>query len=151
MRRLFALLLLSAATLAYELALMRAFSIALWHHFAYMVISVALLGFGASGTFLALWPGLRRHNPEKTFAVFTVLFALSLPNCFALAQRIPFDPFLLLWDWRQWFSLAAYYLVFFLPFFLGATAVALLLTEQAQRASRVYFCNLLGSGLGSLL
>ncbi|MGH9812767.1 MAG: spermidine synthase, partial [Candidatus Acidiferrales bacterium] len=75
----------------------------------------------------------------------------SLPFCFALAQRIPFDPFLLLWDWRQWFSLAAYYLVFFLPFFLGATAVALLLTEQAQRAPRVYFCNLLGSGLGSLL
>src|SRR3970040_1145113 len=118
MHRLLALLLLSAATLAYELALMRAFSIALWHHFAYMVISIALLGFGASGTFLALWPGLRRRNPEKTFAVFTVLFALSLPFSFALAQRIPFAPFLLLWDWRQWLSLAAYYLVFFLPFFL---------------------------------
>ncbi len=151
MHRLLALLLLSAATLAYELALMRAFSIALWHHFAYMVISIALLGFGASGTFLALWPGLQKRDPEKTFAVFTVLFALSLPFCFALAQRIPFDPFLLLWDWRQWFSLAAYYLVFFVPFFLGATAVALLLTERAQQAPRVYFCNLLGSGLGSLL
>ncbi len=151
MHRLLALLLLSAATLAYELALMRAFSIALWHHFAYMVISIALLGFGASGTFLALWPGLRRRDPEKTFAVFTVLFALSLPFCFALAQRIPFDPFLLLWDGRQWLSLAAYYLVFFVPFFLGATAVALLLTERAQQAPQVYFCNLLGSGLGSLL
>ncbi len=151
MHRFLALLLLSAATLAYELALMRAFSIALWHHLAYMVISIALLGFGASGTFLALWPGFRRRDPEKTFAVFTVLFALSLPFCFALAQRIPFDPFQLLWDWRQWLSLAAYYLAFFLPFFLGATAVALLLAEQAQQAPRVYFCNLLGSGLGSLL
>src|SRR3989304_5902894 len=53
MQLLLALLLVSAATLAYELALMRAFSLTLWHHFAYMVISIALLGFGASGTFLA--------------------------------------------------------------------------------------------------
>jgi hypothetical protein len=45
---------LSAAILAYEVLLMRLFSIIWWHHFAYMIISVALLGFGASGTALAL-------------------------------------------------------------------------------------------------
>ena len=33
---------------------MRLFSIIQWHHFAYMMISIALLGYGASGTFLAL-------------------------------------------------------------------------------------------------
>lgn len=148
MHRLLALVLISAATLAYELALMRAFSVALWHHFAYMVISIALLGFGASGTLLALW---RPRDPEKAFAVFTVLFALSLPLSFVAAQRVPFDPFLLLWDWRQWLSLAAYYLLFFIPFLLAATAIGLLLTEQARQASRVYFCNLFGSGIGSLL
>lgn len=149
MRRLAALLLLSAASLGYELALMRAFSIALWHHFAYMVISIALLGFGASGTFLSLRG--RWRNPERAFALFATLFALSLPACFAAAQRIPFDPFLLLWDPRQLLALAAYYLVFFLPFFFAATAIGLLLVEQAREASRVYCFNLLGSGLGSLL
>ncbi|MBI2956591.1 MAG: SAM-dependent methyltransferase [Acidobacteria bacterium] len=150
------LLLLSAATLAYELALMRAFSIALWHHFAYMVISIALLGFGASGTFLSLWwrrphDASRPRNPEKAFAVLTILFALSLPSCFAVAQRIPLDPFLLLWDARQWLWLVAFYLLFFVPFFLAATAIGLLLIERAPEAPRVYFFNLLGSGLGSLL
>ena len=44
--------LLSAAAIAYEILLTRLFAIALWHHFAYMVISLALLGYGASGTFL---------------------------------------------------------------------------------------------------
>jgi len=51
---LFSIALISAAALAYEILLMRLFSIIQWHHFAYMMISLALLGYGASGTFLAL-------------------------------------------------------------------------------------------------
>ena len=53
-RREFALLLVSATVLAYQVLLVRAFSIGQWHHFAYMVVSIALLGFGASGTLLAV-------------------------------------------------------------------------------------------------
>jgi hypothetical protein len=49
-----AVAMLSAAALGYEILLMRLFSIILWHHFAYMMISVALLGYGAAGTFVAL-------------------------------------------------------------------------------------------------
>src|SRR5258708_952903 len=51
---LFALSLLSAAALGYVLLLMRLFSIIQWHHFAYMMISVALLGYGAAGAMVAL-------------------------------------------------------------------------------------------------
>ena len=47
-----AVFLLSAGVIALELALMRCLSIARWHHFSYLVISTALLGFGASGTLL---------------------------------------------------------------------------------------------------
>ena len=52
--RLLAISLVSAGVLAYEVLLARLFSITQWYHFAYMVISIALLGYGASGTFLAL-------------------------------------------------------------------------------------------------
>ena len=52
------ILLLSAATLLFEITLTRVFSIAQWYHFAFMVVSLALLGFGASGSFLSLFPGL---------------------------------------------------------------------------------------------
>jgi hypothetical protein len=47
------LFLLSAATLAFEINLTRLFSVAQFYHFAFMIVSVALLGFGASGTALA--------------------------------------------------------------------------------------------------
>ena len=150
MRLFLSLLLLSASTLAYELALMRAFSLTLWHHFAYMVISIALLGFGASGTFLSLW-WRRDRDPERAFGLFAALFSFSLPVCFIAAQRIPFDPTLILWDARQLLTLAAFYFVFFVPFFFAATAVGVLLLAWARQAPRVYFFNLLGSGLGSLL
>ncbi|MCG6936292.1 MAG: hypothetical protein LJE73_10405, partial [Proteobacteria bacterium] len=46
--------LISAGALAYEVLLMRLFSVIQWYHFAYMIISLALLGYGASGTFLSL-------------------------------------------------------------------------------------------------
>jgi hypothetical protein len=39
-----------AAAIGYEIVLKRLFAIALWHHFVYMIISLALLGYGASGT-----------------------------------------------------------------------------------------------------
>lgn len=54
-RSYFALGLLSAAVIAFQLALMQILAITQWHHFAYMIISVALLGFGAAGTCLALF------------------------------------------------------------------------------------------------
>ena len=60
-----AVALISAAGIAYQIVLMRILSIAQWHHFAYMVISVAMLGFGASVALLALFRG-RLAGRERT-------------------------------------------------------------------------------------
>ena len=54
---------LSAATLAYEVLLLRLFAIAQWHHFAYMAISIALLGFGAAGVYVQLRP--KAFSPDR--------------------------------------------------------------------------------------
>jgi DNA-binding transcriptional regulator of glucitol operon len=47
--------LVSAAIVAFQLCLMQILSIVQWHHFASMIIAIALLGFGASGTCIALF------------------------------------------------------------------------------------------------
>ena len=160
-----AVFLLSAATLAYEIVLLRAFSIGQWYHFAFMVISIALLGFGASGTVLAAWrtgkpwderlgarPGPEHQRPaKKLFGLSALACALTFPGCFWVSQKIPFDPFLIVWDRRQWLYLAEYYLVFFLPFFFAATAIGLALIERAERSPTTYFVNLVGSGAGAAL
>ena len=87
-----AVAIISASALAYEVLLMRLFSIIQWHHFAYMMISLALLGYGISGVFLAL-------NRDRLVQLFPaaimanmLLFSLFAPGCFLLAQQIPFNP-----------------------------------------------------------
>lgn len=150
------LLLISAAVLADEVVLVRAFSIGLWHHFAYMVISIALLGFGASGTVLAIL-GRRKTSPVAQavgsgwIAVFAVLFALTVSLAFALVQKIPFDPFLIVWDRRQLLYLGCYYLVMFVPFFAAATVIGLTLITKFEESPRLYFYNLVGSAGGAAL
>jgi len=150
------LLLTSAAVLADEVVLVRAFSIGLWHHFAYMVISIALLGLGASGTLLAVL-GRRETSfnaevgPPGCLAASAVLFAVSFPLAFALVQRIPFDPFLIVWERRQLLYLACYYLVMFVPFFAAATVIGLALITKSDESPRLYFYNLVGSAAGAAL
>jgi hypothetical protein len=142
--------LVSAAALAYEVLLMRLFSIIQWHHFAYMIISLALLGYGASGTFIALaGPSLLRRF-ERAYWFCLVLFGLSAVACGLLAQRIPFNAEEVLWDWHQPLRLLALYLLLSLPFFFAASGIALALTRYGKDVPRIYAADLLGAGAGSL-
>ena len=53
----------SLATLMLQVCLTRIFSVALWHHFAFMVVSIAFLGYGASGTLLMIAPKIQGRVP----------------------------------------------------------------------------------------
>jgi len=143
--------LLSVTVLAYEILLMRLFSIIQWHHFAYMVISLALLGYGVSGTLVTL---LRQPMLRHFAAVYTgsiMAFAVSAVLCFLAAQQIPFNAELVLWDWHQPAWLLLLYLLLAAPFLCAATALALALMHFDKSIGRVYAFDLAGAGLGGLL
>ncbi len=145
-----ALALISAAVLGYEVLLVRLFAIVQWHHLAFMAISIALLGFGASGTFLAIWRNWVRSRFESVFALGAGLFAIFAPASFVLAQRLPLNPLTVVWEPAQLFYLPAMYLLLFIPFFWGATCVGLAFVCRSDQISRIYACNLIGSGAGAL-
>ena len=147
---LISLFLVSAAALAYEVLLTRLFSLVLWHHFAYMIISAALLGYGAGGTFLALAVDRIERRFNAWFVGAAVLFGLAMPSCFLLAQRMPFNPQELLWDPAQPAYLLGMYLLLFLPFFCAATCVCLVISRFGKQAHRVYSFDILGAGAGSI-
>jgi hypothetical protein len=88
--RLLAVACVSAGALAYEVLLTRLFSIIQWHHFAYMVISIALLGYGVSGTVLVLAQERLRRHRDAAFAASAAAFTFSAVLAFALAERLPF-------------------------------------------------------------
>lgn len=146
----FAVALLSASSLAYEVLLMRLFSIIQWHHFAYMIISMALLGFGISGLFLALLRDRLVSRFERIFPAAVLLFSLSAPGCFWLAQRIPFNPAEIFWAPQQLPFLFLLYLLLAIPFFFAASAIGLALFRYREQISGIYAADLTGAGLGSL-
>ncbi len=148
-----ALVCVSASSLAYELTLMRLFSIVQWYHLAYMVISIALLGFAASGTLLALVQRSRKgplgdEDYVRLLSLISFMLSIFIVLSFSLAQRLPFTPFELVWQKRQYMYLAGYYGLFFIPFFLAGCFIGLNFMRFKQRVARVYFYNLTGSGAG---
>ncbi len=152
MRRSFiAVFLISAAAIGYEILLMRVLSIVQWHHFAYMIISLALLGYGASGTFIALFRKRVEPRFELSFATFALLFSVAMVVCLVLGQRVPFNALEVIWDRTQFIYLSLLYLVFFVPFFFAACCVGLALTCRSAEISRLYFFDLIGAGVGALL
>ena len=142
--------LVSAAAIAYEILLTRLFAIALWHHFVYMIISLALLGYGASGTFLVLARHRLLPRFGASFAALAALFGILAIGCYALASRLPFNPLEVIWDWRQQFYLAAMYLTLALPFFAAASAIGLAFAALPARIAGIYRADLVGAGAGAL-
>ena len=142
--------LISAAALSYEILLMRLFSISQWHHFAWMIISLALLGYGASGTFISLarqWL-LPRFNTVVPLNL--MLFGIASVCCYLAARQVPFNAGEILWEWRQSLYLLALYLLHAVPFFFAANGIALALSRYRDAVSLTYAADLLGAGLGGL-
>jgi hypothetical protein len=146
-----ATLLVSVAAIGYEILLMRVLSIVQWHHFAYMIISLALLGYGASGTFIAISKRWLEPRFELAFSVSALLFSVSIVACFVLGQIVPFNALEIVWNPRQFLNLAIVYLVYFVPFFFAASCIGLAFTCRRSLISRIYFFDLLGAGLGAML
>jgi hypothetical protein len=146
-----ALFLLSAAVLAFEINLTRLFSVAQFSHFAFLVVSLALLGFGASGTALALFPHWGRSQPHCSLSRLALASGLSMVGAYILTNGLPFDSFTIAWDRRQVGLLALHLLALATPFFFGGMAVGLLLSLAPQVAGQTYAVNLAGSALGGLI
>ena len=142
--------LLAACVLAYEVLLMRLFSIVLWHHFAYMIISAAMLGYGASGTALTLLKDRIAPRVGMVYVLAGAALAVLMPVAFVLSQQVPFNPLELLWDRTQPAKLLAVYLLMMLPFFCGGLGIGLVFAHFGRQSTRVYACDILGAGAGSL-
>jgi len=140
---------LSAAVLAYEILLMRLFAIVHWHHFAFMIISIALLGYGASGTFLMLLPSVGVNRLRTLFLTGAAGFSMACVVCFAASQRLPFNALEVFWDPWQWGYLAGIYGLLFLPFFMAATSIGVLLRSGGPRIPQIYAADLCGAGIGA--
>lgn len=140
----------SACVLAYELLLTRILAVHYWSYFASMIVSLAMLGFAASGTVLfLLWRSGKALEWWVTCG--TVGLILSLPVCPLVSERIECIPSVVLWDLNQVGLFALNYLVLLIPFLLGGFIVGSFFLSSPLAAGRIYCANMLGAGIGILV
>jgi hypothetical protein len=145
------LVLVSAASLQFEIALTRVYAIAQGHHFAFVAIAMALLGIGAAGTLTATSRRVAAAAPRTAISWAGVLFALTAVGAYVTADRIPLDTYRIGADASQLFWLALFFIVAAVPFTCAGVAVVAALRHSPAGAGATYGASLAGSAAGAAL
>jgi hypothetical protein len=146
---LIALFLISCGLLLLEISLTKIFSIVLWYHFGFLVISIALLGFATSGVWLAMNPkSLDRGGAFLAKASVWAAVGCVLALWFVIHSNV--DAFSVIADQNE-AGLLGQILILLLPFFFLGAVISATLIQHREHASIVYSANLVGSGIGCAL
>ena len=134
-----AVFLITLSGLVFEIGLTRIYSATIWYHFAFVAISMALLGWGLGGLAVHLlkksWP----PSLEKA-AAFTMLYGVAIPACLWVLVKYPFE--------LQ--RLPLYFVTPLVPFFLGGIALSMIFDLNRTGSGSLYFADLLGASLGAV-
>ena len=150
-----AVFLIGFATLAFEVLLTRIFSIGQWNHLSFMVISIALFGFAASGTYLSIYRARRGRQMNssplhQTFAILIVLYTAATILAFISLNNIPLDYFRLPLEPIQSAYLLLAFILLALPFFFSGLIVAMAYTRLPEKTGLIYFATMSGSAVGAI-
>ena len=138
----------SYAALLLELALTRLFSVVLFYHFAFLAISIALLGLGAGGVFAYLRKQrLTRIDTRTLAAQLCCLNAIAIPIVLEVVLHVPVSLEL---SWGNLGRLTALYLAAAIPFFLTGVLFSVVFAREARSITRLYGADLLGGALACL-
>ncbi|MCA9521802.1 MAG: hypothetical protein KC609_12545 [Myxococcales bacterium] len=143
--------LVAMGVISYEIILMRLFSIESYAAFGYMIISIALMGFGVSGTLITLFQTFFRRNLDWMLYISSLLVLPAVALAWRISLAIPFVPPNIIQDTRQVTYVAYYYLTLFVPFFFASFFIGLILVGYAKQVNKLYAFDLAGSGIGALL
>jgi spermidine synthase len=138
----------SFAALLLELALTRLFSVVLFYHFAFLAISIALLGLGSGGVFAYLGKGwLGRFSTRALLSWLCVVNAVVVPVVLEIVLHVPVSLSL---SRANFLRLTAIYLASAVPFFVTGLEFSILFARESRHISRLYGADLLGGALACL-
>ena len=139
----------SCGALLLELALTRLFSVVLFYHFAFLAISIALLGLGSGGVFAYL----RKHwlagfETRSLLSALCVANALAVPAVLEICLHLGVSLEL---SRVNFVRLTAIYLVSAVPFFITGVEFSVLFAREAEHIPWLYGADLAGGALACLL
>jgi hypothetical protein len=146
--------LVAASTLALQVLIYRIVSAKLLNNYAFLVISLTMLGFAISGVILTAFPKLASRRLRETLLVSACLLGSSAVGATALftasrAQtQMMFTRMALVESFLDW---APYALLLTVPFAFAGIMLGALLSDERLPTRRIYFFDLMGSALGALV
>ena len=138
----------SFASLLLELALTRLFSVVLFYHFAFLAISIALLGLGAGGVFAYLrreW--LARWTVRRLGALLCGVNALMIVLALEVVLHVPVALDL---AWANFGRLSLMYVVAAVPFFLTGVLFSTVFARETRLVTQLYGADLAGGAISCL-
>ena len=143
-----AISLTSFSALLLELALTRLFSVVLFYHFAFLAISVALLGLGAGGVFAYLWRNwLSRFETRRLAAILSIANAVAIVVALLVVLHVPVS---LQLSRGNLCHLTEIYLTSAVPFFFTGLIFSIVFAREARQVTRLYGADLLGGAVACL-
>ncbi len=141
---------ISFSVLLLQLVQTRIFSVIFWNHLVYFIISIALLGFGISGTWLALGPRSRLVR-SLTLKRSAIGFVLSVFISTLAAPMFRFKSALVPGDWMELLRLLITYAAATFPYFFAGWILGILFRDHADRIHKLYWWDLVGAAAGCLI
>jgi predicted membrane-bound spermidine synthase len=138
----------SFAALLLELALTRLFSVVLFYHFAFLAISIALLGLGAGGVFAYLLKTSLAKIETRTLA--SRLCMANSILIIGVLEVVLHIPVALDVAAKNFFRLTALYLTSAIPFFVTGLLFSIVFAREIRRIPRLYGADLCGGALACL-
>jgi hypothetical protein len=134
-----AVALITLSGLVFEIGLTRIYSATIWYHFAFLAVSVALLGWGLGGVVLHTLRDRLTPSLDKA-AVLALLYAVTIPACLWLIAQFPF----------RLERLPLYFAAPLLPFLLAGMVLSMIFHLHRERTAGLYFADLCGAAVGAL-
>jgi len=135
----------SLSVLAFEIILIRLFSIRFSYHYASLAISISMIGLVLGG----IYTYFKSSTPRTPALVF--ILSLSYPLVFIFSVLLPLDHMRMLWEDIQIFYLFLFIILLAIPFFLYGVIISSLLYAHPQKVNRIYAVDLLGATGGVCL
>ncbi|MDQ3294096.1 MAG: hypothetical protein M3527_06580, partial [Actinomycetota bacterium] len=150
------ILVISLAGLLLEVGYTRIISYKLWYYYTYLVIGLALLGIGSGGVLVAVVAPLRRWSTDRVVGLAATASAITIAAGYLLVSQVPIDT-RAIWDYgtRSSFKnlvvLGVICFVLFVSFIGLGIMISVLLGRAGDDVGRLYFADLIGAGLASLV
>lgn len=147
---LLAIFFITFSTIVVEILYTRVFATIYFSSFAFLIVSLALFGFGVSGVFASLNRLSDKKNILKWIEAVFLIYGIALPIIYKLTLTAKIDFLNLFSPVGNFLLLLLNFFLLSIPFFLAGLALVLIFSMYSQQIGKLYFVDLLGGALGGI-